>query len=91
MEYGYLVNLGAASAIIVTVSLFLAHLRKTQRESRAEREAERSVMAGIIRNDLAHVGEGLAESVEAQHDVVNGLREVRSALERLNGKKGDQR
>ncbi|MBA7576284.1 hypothetical protein ES708_18123 [subsurface metagenome] len=102
MEYGSIVNLGAASAIIITVSLFLAHLRKTQRESRAEREAERKesraereaervVLMDLIRNDLAHVGTGLAESVEAQHDVVNGLREVRSALERLNGKKGDQR
>lgn len=97
MDISHLVNMGAASAIIVTVSLFLVHLRKTQRESRAEREAERkesrmervaerSVLMDLIRNDLAHVGTGLAESVEAQHDVANGLREVRSALERINGK-----
>ena len=99
MDYSNLVNLGAASAIILTASLFLAHLRKTQRESRAEREAERkesraereterSVLTAIIVNDLAHVGTGLADSVEAQHDVANGLREVRRALEKLNGKGG---
>lgn len=100
MDYGNFVNLGAASAIIVTVSLFLAHLRKTQRESRAEREAERKesraereaerdTLTGIIVDNLAQVGTGLARNVEMQQEVASGLREVRSALENLNGKKGD--
>jgi hypothetical protein len=74
MNFGDLVNMGSAGAVIVTVGLFLAHLRSSQKESRAEREVEREQLTDLIANDLKHVTEGL-------EGVVSTLREFR---------KGDQ-
>ena len=82
-----LVNFGVAGAVIVVVGLFLRHLYVAQKESRAEREQERKILTEIITNDLAHVGEGLAKNVETLQDVAHGLREVRTGLEKLNGRR----
>ncbi|HUU31142.1 MAG TPA: hypothetical protein VMY69_03485 [Phycisphaerae bacterium] len=88
MEPGNIVNLGVAAAVVATVLLFLRYQLTSQKESRAEREAERETLTNIIVNDLAHVGKGLAKNVETLQEVANGLREVRSALENINGKAG---
>jgi len=87
MEMDSLVNFGVAGAVIMVVGLFLRHLYVAQKESRAEREQERKILTEIITNDLAHVGEGLAKNVETLQDVANGLREVRTGLEKLNGRR----
>lgn len=63
---------GAAVAVVVTVILFLRHLRVSREQDRAEREEERKRLLDIIVNDLAHVGEALFE--------------VKVALKQLNGK-----
>ena len=89
MDIANIVNLGVAGAVVVTVALFLKHLYIAQKEARAERETERKLLTDIIVNDLNHVGRGLEKNVETLQDVANGLHEVRSALERLNEKKGD--
>lgn len=69
-----LVNLGSAGAVIITVSLFLLHLRKCQAADRDEREAERATLTDIIRNDLRHVGDGLVKVNEGLEKVVQELR-----------------
>ena len=63
---------GQTVAVVVTVILFLRHLKISREQDRAEREAERNRYMDVIVNDLAHVGETLVE--------------VRDALQRLNGK-----
>jgi hypothetical protein len=70
-----LVNLGSAGAVIMTVSLFLLHLRKCQIADRAEREAERAALTDIIKNDLGHVTEGLVKVNDGLTRVVQELRE----------------
>jgi hypothetical protein len=75
-----LVNLGSAGAVIITVGLFLAHLRKSQRGDREEREAERELLVDLVKNDLVHVGTALRETTEGLREVKDGLREVVSTL-----------
>jgi archaellum component FlaC len=86
-----LVNLGAAGAVIITISLFLAHLRKAARQdseergaerlaSRQEREEERALLVGLIKNDLAHVGETLHGAKDELGAVVHSLNEVTGGL-----------
>lgn len=79
-----LVNFGAAGAVIVTVGLFLAYLRKTQALDREERESERGVLVDLIKNDLLHVGMSLAETKEGLKEVKEGLKEVVCELKRRN-------
>ena len=69
-----LVNLGSAGAVIMTVSLFLLHLRKCQTADRAEREAERVLLTDLIKNDLSHVTTGLVKVNEVLDKVVQELR-----------------
>lgn len=65
---------GSAIAVVVTVMLFLRHLRDCRLQDRAEREEERKRLLDVIVNDLAHVSESLVE--------------VKVALQKLNGKRG---
>lgn len=76
MNFGDLVNLGSAGAVIFTVSLFLAHLRHCQKVDQLERETERNKLTEIIVNDLAHVGEGLAKVNAALDENTTVLREL---------------
>jgi len=87
VDAGNAVNFGVAGAVIIVVGLFLRHLYVAQKESRAEREAERKVLTDIISEDLRIVGEGLEKNVGMLQDVAHGLREVREGLEKLNGRR----
>jgi hypothetical protein len=79
-----LVNLGAAGAVIISLGLFLVHLRKTQALDREERESERGLLIDLIKNDLGHVGISLAETKEGLKEVKEGLKEVVCELRRRN-------